>query len=143
MRTFYLFFINKEIMNNYTDKEIYESLENIYYMNTNNVKEAYKLFDYMIQKINKDLINNLLKSIYIDNINYINYRYSHIINDFLKGESSKLEINNTYIKIKSSIMVPSFLLDFKNIKNIFVCDFTSSDYFYLKEIVNNKKSCRI
>lgn len=130
-------------MNNYTDVELYKALENIYYMNIDNVKEAYELFDYLIQKVNKDLINNLLKSIYFDNINYINYRYSHIINDFLKNESSKLEINNAYIKIKSNIAVPSFLLDFKNINNIFVCDFASSDYFYLKEIVKNKISCRI
>ncbi len=143
MRIYYIFLINdkiyKETKNN--PYALYKLLERIYFMSNDDAKLGKKLFDKLTNRIDKDNLNKLIKSIHKNNINYINFNYTHVINDFFTSESTKLIINNTFLKIKSTSSFPVFFKDIKNYKNIFVCDFVNLDYFYLRE--SFKTTCAI
>lgn len=135
MRIYYIFFINDEMYNETKNNPygLYKILEKIYFMNNEDALLGKKLFDKLTTNIDKENLNRLIKNIHKNNINYINFNYTHVINDFFTNENTKMTINNIFIKIKSSTSFPVFFKDIKNYKNIFVCDFINLDYFYLRE----------
>ncbi len=136
MRIYYIFSIKNDIYEVTKNKpsNLYIALERIHLMSNDELSLSIKMYEKLIKTIDKKNIDLLLKSINKDNINYTCYNNSHIINDFYTNESTKLIINNTYIKVKSNASFPSFFKDIKNIPNLFVCDFINMDYFYLSEI---------
>lgn len=138
MRIFYIFKINNEIVKqkSLTEKDIYESLENIYLMDESTTKEGKEMLEVLTNYFDKFNINTLIKEIYRNNINYTNFGNVHTYYDFFTGEKSKIYIYNTHIKIKSNKPNPIFLNDIKNIKNLFVCDFINIDYFFVKKFIS-------
>lgn len=138
MRIFYIFKINNEIVKqkSLTEKDIYESLENIYLMDECTTKEGKEMLEVLTNYFDKFNINTLIKEIYRNNINYTNFGNVHTYYDFFTGEKSKIYIYNTHIKIKSNKPNPIFLNDIKNIKNLFVCDFINIDYFFVKKFIS-------
>lgn len=139
MRIYYIFKINEDMLNitKRDPEKLYETLESIYMLDEKNLSLGLDLYKKLTKKIRREDVNLLLKDIYRDNINYNNYSNVHTYNDYLRGEESKIFINNSYIKIKTNVNYPIFLNDIKNIKNIFVCDFINLDYFWLKEITTS------
>lgn len=139
MRIYYIFKINdvlvKEFKNN--PLNLYEALEKIYMLNSEDLGIGLNVYKKITKKINKDLVNTLLKDIYFENVNYTNRLNVHSYYDYLKKEESRLFVNNSYIKIKTNVNYPIFLNDIKNMKNIFVCDFINMDYFWLKELTTS------
>ena len=137
MRTFYLFEIKKNILKNFKNNysELYEMLESIHYLKTEDIVLGYSIYNNIVNPINKDEYNEYIKKNNIKNECYICYNYTHTINDFFCDESTKMIINNSFIKIKSNKNIPSFFYNIRNFKNIFVCDFSNNDYFLLEEAV--------
>ena len=137
MRTFYLFEIKDNVLKNYKNsyEELYNLLENVHYLKTDDIVLGYKIFSSIVDSIDKDFYNEEIKHNNINNECYICYNYTHTINDFYNNESTKMIINNSYIKIKSNKNIPSFFYDIRKYKNIFVCDFNNCDYFLLNETV--------
>lgn len=131
-----MFFINDEIFKQTKNNQysLFKLLEKIYFMESNDIYLGVKLFEKLANSINKENMNRLIKSIHKDNMNYMNYNYTHIINDFYSNENTKLMINNIFLKIKTTLSFPTFFKDIKNYKNVFICDFINLDYFYLKDI---------
>ena len=137
MRTFYLFEIKDNILKNYKNnyEELYLLLENVHYLKSDDIVLGYKIFNSIVNALDKDFYNEEVKHNNISNECYICYNYTHTINDFYNNESSKMIINNSHIKIKTNKNIPSFFYDIRKYKNIFVCDFNNSDYFLLNETV--------
>lgn len=137
MRIFYIFKVNDEIARLTKDKpeNIYNSLEEIYLMDSNRTEDGKNLLENISLRFNNNDINSLLKDIYRDNINYTCFGNIHTYNDYFKSEESKIYVYKTHIKIKSNVNNPIFFNDIKNIKNLFVCDFINIDYFWLKNML--------
>lgn len=141
MRIYYIFFINEEMYKQTKNNQyaLFKLLEKIYFMGNEDILLGMKLFEKLTDTIDKDNLNRLIKSIHQDNMNYINYNYVHIINDFYSNENTKLMINNIFLKIKTTSSFPTFFKDIKNYKNVFICDFINLDYFYLKDLFVSEK----
>ncbi len=141
MRIYYIFLIRKEIYEITKNKpeNLYKLLESIYLLNNDDVVLGFKMFDKICKTIPKKNFNKLIKDTNIENISYSSFGSTHLINDFLNNETTKLLINNSHLKIKSNTFYPSFFRDLENIPYLFVCDFINMDYFYLKNV--SYKSC--
>lgn len=139
MRTYYIFIIRKDIYNisNKNPENLYKLLESIYLLDKKDVYIGYKLFFKLCKTINKKNLNKLLKDNYINNLSYTYVENTHIINDFLNNETTKLNIFNSHIRLKTSSYYPIFFNTLKNIPNIFICDFINMDYFFLNSINYN------
>ena len=137
MRIFYLFQIKKDILKKYKYKEaqLYRLLQNIHYLKTEDIVLGYKIYDTIVDSIDKNDFNNYIKSKNENKDTYMFYNYTHTINDFYFNESTKLIINNSFLKIKTNTNIPSFFYDLRVFENIFVCDFNNNDYFLLNETV--------
>lgn len=137
MRIFYLFQLKKDVLKSFKNKEseLYKLLESIHYLKTEDIVLGYKIYNSIVLSIDKDDYNNYIKSKNSNKDTYICYNYTHTINDFYYNESTKMIINNSFIKIKTNINIPSFFYDLRTFKNIFVCDFDNNDYFLLSETV--------
>ena len=129
MRIYYIFLIKKEIYEITKNKpeNLYKLLESIYLLNNDDVVLGFKMFDKICKTINKKNFNKLLNDINIENLSYTHFNNTHMINDFLNNETTKLIINNSHIKIKSNILYPTFFNSLENIPYIFVCDFIRSE----------------
>ena len=137
MRTFYLFEIKENVLKNfkYNYEELYNLLENIHYLKTEDIVLGFNIFNSIVVPLNKEKYNNYIKKNNLEKENYICYNYTHTINDFYFNESTKMIINNSHIKIKTNKNVPSFFYNLRNLKNLFVCDFNNHDYFLLEETI--------
>jgi len=141
MRIYYIFLIKKEIYGLTKNKpeNLYKLLESIYLLNNDDVVLGFKMFDKICKIIPKKNIDKLLKDTNIEDLSYTIYGSTHMINDFLNNETTKLILNNSHIKIKSNTLYPAFFKTLEHIPNLFVCDFINMDYFYLNEISTMSK----
>ena len=120
MRIYYIFLIRKEIYEITKNKpeNLYKLLESIYLLNNDDVVLGFKMFDKICKTIPKKNFNKLIKDTNIENISYSSFGSTHLINDFLNNETTKLLINNSHLKIKSNTFYPSFFRDLENIPSI-------------------------
>lgn len=141
MRIYYIFLIKKEVYEITKNKpeNLYKLLESIYLLNNDDVVLGFQMFNKICETISKKNFNKLLKDTFTENISYTVFKNTHMINDFLNNENTKLIINNSHIKIKSNSLYPTFFKTFEHIPNIFVCDFINMDYFYLKSVSKESK----
>ena len=119
---------------------MYKLLESIYLLNNDDVVLGFKMFEKICKIIPKKNINKLIKDTNLENLSYTSFGSTHMINDFLNNETTKLILNNSHIKIKSNSLYPSFFKVLESIPNLFVCDFINMDYFYLKNISSQNLS---
>ena len=102
MRTFYLFEVKDNILKNYkyNYEELYELLESIHYLKTEDIVLGYNIFNTLVNPLKKEEFNEYIKKNNLSNENYICYNYTHTINDFYLNETTKMIINNSHIIIK-------------------------------------------
>lgn len=137
LRTYYIFNINNYFSYIYKKKpyKLYKMIEEIYHTN-NDIILSYKLFNMVAIPFNKNKLNTFIKFNNTENNHYYNKCNIHIIMN--NNEYSKLIINNSNLKIKTNINIPSFLKDiYKYKENVFVCDFNNKDYFWLEKTSEN------
>ena len=136
MRTFYLFKIktNYSILTKNNPYNLYKTLEEIYHLKKDEIKIAYDLFSHIWDTFNKELLDNNIYEYYKNKYTYTKINNTHIINDYYTDEKSKLTINPTYLLIRSTKQIPTFLRTITKKNNIFVCDFDNIDYFWLDEL---------
>lgn len=140
MKVYYIFKIKNEFISLYQDTPsiLYNILKNIYYMDKESVNYGYHLFNQLIQTIDK---NTLDRELYISmhkEIPYTKTKDIHEIHNRYKDEVSVLRINNFYMKLVLQQDFSSFYpyLEEKE-KNLFVCNFKNTDFFFLKDYVEN------
>ncbi len=143
MRIYYIFLIKDEAYKIGKEKpgNLYKILESIYLLNNDDVVLGFKMFDKICKIIPKKNFNKLLDENNIDSMSYTHFNNTHMINDFLGNETTKLILNNSHIKVKTNSPYPTFFKNLQNIPNLFVCDFINNDYFFLKK-VNVKETNR-
>ena len=136
MRTYYIFKIKEPYSNLTKDSpyNLYKVLENIYYLNNDQIKIAYNFFSQIREYFNKDILNNNLYEHYKNKDNYSKINNTHMIYDYFTKEKTKLIINKSYLYIKSTKDIPTFLKVLSKKDHLFVCDFINKDYFWLEEI---------
>ncbi len=136
MRTFYLFKIktNYTILTKNNPYNLYKTLEEIYHLKKDEIKIAYDLFSQIRDTFNKELLDNNIYEYYKNRYTYTKINNTHIINDYYTEEKSKLVINPSYLLIRSTKQIPTFLRTITKKNNIFVCDFDNIDYFWLDEL---------
>ena len=140
MRLYYIFSIRDDILKITKDnpERLYTLLKSIYSLDKKDSKLGYKVFERTCNFFDKRNINLHIKELNSCNYSYTCFRDSHIINDFYNNESTRLTINYSHLVLKTNILYPKFLSEIRNLKNLFICDFTNEDYFYLKDIDTKK-----
>ncbi len=133
MRTFYIFKINKEfkIITKNKPYNLFLALDNIHNMDREDVSLAMSLYDEVCEKNDIRSLNLRIFNMLSEEDYYTKFDNNHIINNYYTMETSKLTINKTYLKLKSSLNNPTFFSTLRNIPNLFVIDFASKDYFWL------------
>lgn len=138
MRTYYLF----KIKNNYHELtknhpyNLFKAIERIYYLKKEDLTYFNNFFLQIREPFNKNLLDKNIFLHYQNQYNYSKVNNAHIINDYYTKEITKLIINTSYLYIKSTKNVPTFLKNISKKENIFVCDFENTDYFWLEELPN-------
>ncbi len=134
MRTYHIFKINSNISKLYYNRTyyLYKMFEEIFLSTIGDLDKNINVYKKLILSYNVKKINSLLYRNNLKENNYNKELNSHkIIKD---NEKSKLLIHDSFIKIKSNINFPIFLKDLKKEKNLFVCDFSNRDYFWLDKL---------
>ena len=131
MRKYYLFIIKREYFDLYNGKSyaLYKMLLNLKNLRAYDFSYGIKIFKEICLPFSIKLLNN-----------YINKKINHIrINKKIIKidsvfEETYLELNYSCVVVKTSVNIPEIMrvLNIYN-KNIFVCDFENSDYFWLKD----------
>ena len=117
-------------------KSMEDILEDIYYLDKKDITLAVSSYDKICNTFSKKNMNKMIKNEMQDNLSYMIYNYTHTINDFLNNETSKLEIFNTHMKLKTNSCYSSFFKSLDKMPYIFIVDFNNMDYFYLQSISN-------
>ena len=136
MRTFYAFKINKELSILLSDSpyNLYRSLENIYSMDKDKVYLGKDLLEQIISLIDIEKTN---KRIYEKNKNndfYIKIGSHHRIYNKYRKEETNIWVKNTHFLITTNI-IPNNIINFIDMKDIFICDFENKDYFWLSKLI--------
>lgn len=136
MRTFYLFKIKKNYstLTKENPYNLYKAIEGIYNLKQEELITGYDFFNQIRDTFNKEYLDNNIFEYYKNRYTYTKVNNTHIINDYYSDEKSKLIVNNSYLLIKSTKQLPTFLKAITKKDNIFVCDFDNIDYFWLEEL---------
>ncbi len=136
MRQFFIFKIKEEfaILTKKNPHHLYRTLEQIYYVDKNDLELGIDLFERIIEKLNPKQIDVALFKKYKENYFYTKYRNVHQICDVYRSEQTKLIVNKTYLELESSVPRPTFLKELEKENNLFFCDFENKDYFWLEKI---------
>lgn len=137
MRTFYLFKIKKSYteLTREAPYNLYKAIENVYYLKKEDLSYFNNFFIQIRDTFNKEYLDNNIFEFYKNKYSYTKVNNVHMINDYYTDEKSKLIINNSYLYIKSTKNMPTFLRAITKKEDIFVCDFINKDYFWLEEIL--------
>ena len=126
MKVYYIFKIKDEFVKLYSDTPsvLYNILKTVFYLDKEEVEYGYNLFTQLIvpfKKLHQDIPYSKRKS-------------THYINNFYLNEVSRLNVNNYYLKLEVEQNFSSFfkILNRED-KNLFVCSFKSTDFFFLDD----------
>ena len=135
MRTFYAFRINKElsILLSDTPYNLYRSLENIYYMDKDKVSMGRDLLEQIISLIDIEKINKEIFQKNKDNDFYTKIGSKHRIYNKYRNEETTIMVKKTHILINTNT-IPRNLINYLDMKDIFICDFDNKDYFWLTKL---------
>ena len=137
MRTFFIFKIKREltILMKETPYNLYKTIEDLYYLDSLNTGVSFKIYQSLFDRIDVQYINKKIINLFKDNHFYNYYNNIHYIDNKYKPENSILKVYKSHIILKSNCIKPSFLINYLNTDNLFVCDFNNKDFFWLNEFV--------
>lgn len=137
MRRYYIFNIRKELIDLYKENpsNLYKILNSIYYMKETEFTYGYNLFKQICNSYDTLEINNKIYLKMHNDLVYTKLHNEHIINNLYKDEVSVLKIKKTHLLLDCNTSYSSFFSFLNNYsENMFVCDFKSQDFFFLKDI---------
>lgn len=136
MRTYYIFIIKDSLMEVYSNKpySLYKILEQIYRLKNNDIVLGYRL----LEQVSDPFTRNMDKFIYNRHINELEYSKlddGHMINNLYSEEITFLKVFHSHIKLTTNNNYSAFFNSIKEYKeNIFVCDFSNQDFFFINKI---------
>ncbi len=138
MRTFYVFYINKEfkILTKENPYNLYKALENIYYLGGDELSLGINLFEQMAIPFKKNDVNTFIFDNFKDNDFYTMNRNKHKMYNKYRDETLNIETHFTYIKLTTNINKKSVFEKIYLNPNLFVCDFKNKDYFWVDKILS-------
>lgn len=137
MRAYYVFIVNEYFANFYKRKPaaLYKIFEQIYNLNNQDIILGYRIFEQVALPFRKNNINEYIYSKHCKEVSYSRNLNNHIINNLYKGEQTKITVYNSHLNIKTNLNYPEIIDTLKEFEdNIFICDFTNYDYFWLDQI---------
>lgn len=142
MKVYFIFEVKEELKKLYKGNEriLFSILKQLYYLDKSELMYGYNLFAQITNSINKTFLD---KTIYIalhQDVPYSKRGQIHYINNLYKDEISRLEIKRSYIRLEIEQNFSSFtkhLIAYS--PNLFACDFTKQDYFFLTQEETTKK----
>ena len=140
MRTYYGFEIKESLVHFYKKKpnSLYKMLEQIYNFQSDDIVLGYKMLEQITVKFDKKGLNDYIFKTHSHELSYLKSDGAHVTKNLYSNELTVLRIFNSHLKIKSNVDCPSFFYSVSQLnRNIFICDFTNKDYFWIQEI--NKK----
>lgn len=136
MKVYYIFKIKDEFVKLYSDTPsiLYNILKTVFYLDKEEVEYGYNLFTQLIVPFKKDEVDKKLFIKLHQDIPYSKRKNTHYINNFYLNEVSRLNVNNYYLKLEVEQNFSSFfkILNRED-KNLFVCSFKSTDFFFLDD----------
>ena len=121
---YYLFVIKKEFYKK-NDKYLYSMLENLKYMKRENYNYGFSIYHNVCYFFNDSIIKNYLEK---------KYDMKCENNIYKIGDDTTLKITKSYACIKTNKHLRELLCIFYIYnKDIFVCNFETKEYFWLKE----------
>lgn len=143
MKVYYIFNIKKEFIKLYGDTPsvLYNILKTIFYLDKEEVEYGYNLFNQLIIPFKKEEMDKDLFIKLHQDIPYSKRKNTHYINNLYLNEISRLDVNNYYLKLEVEQNFSSFfkILNREN-KNLFVCCFKNTDFFFLNDYLLKKLS---
>ena len=139
LRTIYVFKINKNYIKLVIKKpeKYYILLKTIYNYKKKDIEVAFNFFNEICRAINKSFYNKYIYERLKNDDAYSRFIDTHMYHDYFREEESKMNIYNSYIKIKSNKANNIFLNNLKELTDLFVCDFINDYYeLYNKNSVN-------
>ena len=133
MRTLYVFKIKKEYRKIVKDREfnLYEMINSINYVKKDEINYAYELLSTINVPLNKYQINKMV----YDNLKqldgYTLFKNKHRYLNYFSKENSELIVKNNYMLLISNKEDNLFLNEIKKISDLFICDFDSTEYFFV------------
>ena len=137
MRRFYIFNIREELMSLYKDNpdNLYKILSSIHSMKEQELVYAYNLFQQICVTFDTLSLNNKLYLKMHNDLVYTKIDNEHIINNLYKDEVSILKIKKSHLVLDSNTSYSSFFSFLNEYNtNLFICDFTNNDYFFLEKM---------
>lgn len=136
MKVYFIFDIKKEFVSLYHENEkvLFDILRQIYYLDSSEITYGYTLLNQLINKINKNYIDQKIYIKYHQYIPYSKKNMTHYINNMCRDEISRLVVKNSYIKLEQEKTNSTFFEVLKNYSNnYFACDFKNRDFFFLSD----------
>lgn len=136
MKVYFIFDIKKEFVSLYHENEkvLFDILRQIYYLDSSEITFGYTLLNQLINKINKNYIDQKIYIKYHQYIPYSKKNMTHYINNMYRDEISRLIVKNSYIKLEQEKTNSTFFEVLKNYSNnYFACDFKNKDFFFLSD----------
>lgn len=136
MKVYFIFDIKKEFVNLYKNNEkiLFDILRQIYNLDNSEISFGYTLLNQIINKIDKDYIDQKIYIKYHQYIPYSKKNMTHYINNMYRNEISRLSVKHSYIKLEQENKSSMFLDILRNYSNnYFVCDFKNKDFFFLSD----------
>lgn len=119
-------------MANKIPENIYIMLKSIYNYNRKDVIVAFDLFNELCIPINEEFFNKYFYDRLKEYDEYTKFKNVHMYHNYFTNEESKMNINKSHIRIKSTLENNIFLTNIKDLTDLFVCDFINDNYDYLK-----------
>ncbi len=138
MRTFYVFYINKEfkILTKDNPYNLFKTLENIYYMEKNDLFLGMNLFEQVAIPFQKDITNKFIFNNFKEDDFYTMNRNNHKVYNKYRDETLNIETHFTYLLLKTNMTKTSIFEKIYLNPNLFVCDFQNKDYFWIDRVLN-------
>jgi len=134
MKVYYIFKMKNEFVNLYKDNPsiLYNILKSIYYLDKEELNYGYNLINQLIIPLKKKILDRKIFIKLHQDVPYTKRKNIHYINNLYRNEISRLIINNYYIKLEVEQDFSSFFTILsKELDNLFVCNFKSTDFFFL------------
>ena len=128
-----MFKIKKEFKKNfkYNEFNLYEAINSINYIKKEEINYAYDLLMSINVPLNKFQINKMIYNNLKKLDGYTLFKNSHKYLNYFTKEDSELILKNNYMLLVSNKEDNLFLKEIKKISDLFICDFDSTEYFFV------------
>jgi len=110
---------------------LYEAINSINYVKKDDINYAYELLSTINVPLNKFQINKMIYNNLKKLDGYTLFKNRHKYLNYFSKEESELIVKSNYMLLISNKEDNLFLKEIKKISDLFICDFDSTEYFFV------------